>query len=688
MFRKKLTPSPGAQSPKVQSDEGDEEGPARASPIRSHPVQVGVLASTILFLYIVYLTIESNYGKEKVIRRTSVCDNAACQLYAYHLQRSIAAQVDPCTNFYDHVCGSWKPPRDGQKSVGQALYEYVMVGVRSWSERHALSRMNRATLKASRLLKACLESIEDFSSNIGDLIFLMEGVSLRWPHPPDLQAHPLEALVQLAARWRTEFVFKVALRVSNVSKVIYFYPGELVHHFVDQKMKDDYHDYLSGHAEMLGLSITRKESASMMKTAKQVGRKMAALKRKLHGEQHSLFTIQSAQNITTEVNAETWLTFLNSHIHLSDDTDMKGHIGLNDKFFVTDIRVFEALDGILKMNRSELLNYIGWKIVELFGDAFFSDAAFRGNKGLDCCARVEAVYGYALTAYYTMAVLTDDYLNKTTALFKEVSDATRELLLESGWSNSSVGAANRKLAGMTHSAWIEGLTGPFATLDNLYNDFPIRVENFVKGWMESNQILWNLSSSEKYNLYTVTSYPSGSRYIYDRNGAVLPTTLVFEPMFAPSYVEAIKLAGLGAVYAETITRAFDGSGVAVDSWLQLQQWMSPSEYLERRRCYKADSRSVWSAVALPVVLRALKNTEHRTNYGPQKLINFTSYSREALFFMAYCFASCSLDGADEVYSIRSKEACNYALQQSTEFAEAFQCPVGTPMNPEDKCKFW
>uniref|UniRef100_A0A8R1DGI6 Uncharacterized protein n=1 Tax=Caenorhabditis japonica TaxID=281687 RepID=A0A8R1DGI6_CAEJA len=74
------------------------------------------------------------------------------------------------------------------------------------------------------------------------------------------------------------------------------------------------------------------------------------------------------------------------------------------------------------------------------------------------------------------------------------------------------------------------------------------------------------------------------------------------------------------------------------------------------------------------------------------IVGFEDYPPDKLFFHARALKHCNTNNAreqqiSEGYSV-SDFRVNGVLANMEEFAETFQCPVGSPMNPEKKCKMF
>uniref|UniRef100_A0A6P7G7X5 Neprilysin-2-like n=1 Tax=Diabrotica virgifera virgifera TaxID=50390 RepID=A0A6P7G7X5_DIAVI len=78
-----------------------------------------------------------------------------------------------------------------------------------------------------------------------------------------------------------------------------------------------------------------------------------------------------------------------------------------------------------------------------------------------------------------------------------------------------------------------------------------------------------------------------------------------------------------------------------------------------------------------------------------KLPGFENYTSFQLFFIAYANIWCQTASIEDLTTaIEYDEHCPNAirvlgsLQNSPDFAKAFHCPTGSPMNPKNKCKIW
>ncbi|XP_075744565.1 neprilysin-21-like [Rhipicephalus microplus] len=63
-------------------------------------------------------------------------------------------------------------------------------------------------------------------------------------------------------------------------------------------------------------------------------------------------------------------------------------------------------------------------------------------------------------------------------------------------------------------------------------------------------------------------------------------------------------------------------------------------------------------------------------------------SAERIFFISSCVKWCEQEPLIGDRYAPSRSRCLVPLMNMPQFSAAFSCPLGTPMNPRDKCTFW
>jgi predicted metalloendopeptidase len=82
-------------------------------------------------------------------------------------------------------------------------------------------------------------------------------------------------------------------------------------------------------------------------------------------------------------------------------------------------------------------------------------------------------------------------------------------------------------------------------------------------------------------------------------------------------------------------------------------------------------------------------------YKNFKLPGLEKYTPDQLFFISFGRVWCSKERPEYLMQLIRGNAhppwkwrANGSIQNSREFAQAFGCPVGVPMNPPQKCEVW
>lgn len=210
-----------------------------------------------------------------------------------------------------------------------------------------------------------------------------------------------------------------------------------------------------------------------------------------------------------------------------------------------------------------------------------------------------------------------------------------------------------------------------------------------------------------------TAFPTLVNAVYNKspNQIYVMAAIANEPTFRADWPDYSLFGSLGSIVGHEITHGFDNNGQLYDKDGVRRMWwsnQSQAEFNSRLQCfinqynqYSVEGVQVNGQMSLPENLAdngglhaSFQAYRMRAASTPQPRLPSLPYTPEQLFFIAYGQTWCEL-GLPSYYQILVRTDAHapgsvraLAVANSREFAETFNCPVGSPMNPTNKCIIW
>ncbi|PIC43502.1 hypothetical protein B9Z55_004215 [Caenorhabditis nigoni] len=194
---------------------------------------------------------------------------------------------------------------------------------------------------------------------------------------------------------------------------------------------------------------------------------------------------------------------------------------------------------------------------------------------------------------------------------------------------------------------------------------------------------------------------------YERNLIQIPFDSLRLPYSDEHQMDFANYAGIGTIIGHEFTHAFDGQGKLHGPTGNLGVWWSQDsqrKFKTREQCFikqyagLMDSHDMNAAkeglyeniadhVGLKVAYEAWKTSGTQNS---ARMPGLEKYSQDQLFFLAYTQGWCALRSKSYKLQPHMEERIRMlgSLQNSPEFADAWQCPTTSFMNPAEKCTIW
>ncbi|KAI9495022.1 hypothetical protein BDB00DRAFT_815531 [Zychaea mexicana] len=385
-----------------------------------------------------------------------------------------------------------------------------------------------------------------------------------------------------------------------------------------------------------------------------------------------------------------------------------------------------------------------WRYLDTLGDMFVAprrklDAKLSGVEARAkpprwqfCLSQVDRSLGFLLGRYF---VLRDKDATETTAraeaMVEQLTETVAGRLGRVPWlvSEQDRNAALDKIQQLDRQVSCPTVApdtrSPIA-LAEFYQDVVPDRESFFKSVQSASQ--WKVKHSwdrlhQPIDRSSWDLVPQHVGMAYNRalNKVQIPAAMLQPPFFDPNGPDYLNYGALGAMIVHEIMHGFDRGGRHYDAQGKhgTDWWSSESQAafdtaascLERQyagfnvsgpnhQTYPVDGTQTLDGniADLGGLLQAYatwKKSRQVKDSNDRLLPGLDDWSRDQLFYINYARMRCSkstlenkLQELHTSHHAPDRWRVNGPLMNSEHFAKTFSCPIGTPMNPPDKCKVW
>ncbi|XP_065296921.1 endothelin-converting enzyme 1-like isoform X1 [Dermacentor albipictus] len=686
--------------------------------------QILLMAILIFIVTTVTAAIVILFRREQETPPTNpYCKTKDCLDHAWRLSDKLNSSLDPCQNFGAYVCSAWSPPKGYLEHSNSAMDDVR----KSWFPLFGNILREGANIirvghKPLLMYATCMGDSKQYGSNVEIFWKFLNECRLSWPEEPESSdTSALDVLITLAVKWQVSLFFQLRLlRLGPAPNWrLNLDPAPLVplvyQHHLTIKNTGGYANYWAAFFYTLKGSYDKDATINQtliqttMVLEGEVFRSLLFAMRPL-GVQQLLVPIEKIKFYTPPLDSKEWLRALKQ-------LELQPEMESNDQVLIADKNFFQTMAAVMaSYTDTQLLSLIAWSCVQLLAPAVdLQLLKYRYDQGVILyrpyfCERfVETAYRLLVVALTSVSRFSRQERALISANFDHLVATASALVNATDW----LDAENRQLAAVKLASTRLQLWPPEhflenEALDRMYAAFPSAELPFAEYWIQSS---WSAadtyrSSADIDVLSYVVNYELPYLFYDAASGAVkVAVGAIAPPLYYSDGTKAMFYGGLGFSMALNLVASMDKQGLR---WHPNGTFGDSFLSHAASRAFEDRNGCLATAEEAPVVDSPTYQTRpgSRTSIFPEipaLEVAYAAYRRsisesdddspqgisrnlsgDQVFFMTLCYMTCSLPGAVAPHMVD----CNKAVSNSEAFAQAFQCPYGSKMNPKRKCTFF
>ncbi|KAK8787897.1 hypothetical protein V5799_022327 [Amblyomma americanum] len=640
------------------------------------------------------------------------CDSFDCREHALHIGITLrSSQLDPCEDFGRFVCAGWQPRYILTRTVieeATVQWTWKLAAPRSRHENAASSSMAD---HASAMSSLCVDKgASDQHGSTRRLRAFMKAQGLLWPDDlsdplPRNSAKPLRSLVNLAVKWRLPLWFDIDLIPSGNerNRAVCLMPSRIA---VLWNSLFDHVEFTDPYTKILSKEVFRRNIKPSSWPKGSGGVIHRSIVRELSyaaGLSDVTSWISNVRGVADVVQAfspRDWADALQSAFNASPP------ITVEDEVLVSDFKDVKVVGRLFRDHTPrDVMAHVSWWVAQILGSltnaAVLKAMNMSGTLEKDfhvifCGLQIESAYNMLL-AVADKEQVTAQQRTTVEQFLERVFNKTANLVLQPGLiTDDERTALLRTIHGAATIIWPDDRYS--SELTRLYTNFATRTQDgFFDAWKAIRQIdsqSFKKHYSSKLRLAiaeirratsssTLTSYNAMLKTVYVSPAALSP------PFYYSTGTSAMIFGGLGFLYARESLRLlasakplFLSNANDIGSNSSALSYKPMDATLNRPSTCREQGHHLMSD--LPALEAAFAAYEmYRNDAEDVRLKDMEKFAPIQVFLITACHTMCETQNAT-----RMSPRCTVAMGNFRPFALAFACPVGSPMNPPEKCDFF
>jgi len=448
---------------------------------------------------------------------------------------------------------------------------------------------------------------------------------------------------------------------------------------------------------------------------------------------YNLYTIEELKSLAPNTD---WLKYFNGlvgeHFNLT----------LNEQIVVSVPKFVKEVDGLLAKpeNKRTVANYMIWRIIlqsysslnKQFRDAYFNyQRVVNGNsqepaRWDTCIGRVTDWMGMALSSLYVKHHFDPDSKKQAVTLVQYLQKEFRRILQnEIDWMDSKTRAsAIKKLDNFkTYIGYPDQLLND-TLVDEYYELLTINPDEYYKNVFSYNKFvtdksynkLRELNDKEDWKKHSIAATVNAFNYL-DDNSIEFPAAILQGNFYNSKRPNYLNFGSIGMVIGHEVTHGFDDTGMQFNEIGNSENWWAPStehKFREKAQCiidqygnfthpqvnmslngYATQGENIADNGGITQAFGAYQQWVKDRGVKEPSLPGLGNFTNEQLFFVSFGNIWCSLERQQYIKKLilsdehsPSRFRINGVVQNSKQFATAFNCKENSKMNPKNKCRVW
>ncbi|KAK4876270.1 hypothetical protein RN001_012692 [Aquatica leii] len=722
--------------------------PGKRKPSRETFLLAALLALLVFSLICLLLLI--NGGNEECTKTNGtsrkVCLTEECVRTAASLLSAMDHSADPCQDFFQYACGTWKKnhviPEDRSSiSTFEVMADQLQVILKGVLEESINEDDNEATAKAKTFYNTCMNIPQ--IRKIGDTPLRNVLSSLGgWPvtdsnwEPPPFSIEILLGRLRgdynegvLVEQWVGPDDKNSSVNIIQLDQMQLALPSR--DYYLKSSSEGDleaYHKYMTNVALLLGANKTTADDE--LRAVVEFEKKLANVSlpevdRHDTSTIYKKLTLAQLQKVVPQIN---WLQYLSSF--LSDEiTENEPVVAYGLSYFIEMGKILEQTD------RRVIHNYVLWRLIMALVPHMIDDyqrerVEFRKillgilserSRWSQCVEWTNKKLGMAVGALFIRDNFNHDSKETALEMIHTIREAFNDLLAENDWMDDETRAvAKEKADAMNERIGYPQLITESVELISEYDalnitndEFMVNILNVLK--YEADQNSQKLRQPVDRDKWSTEPAIVNAFYNPNKNDIVIPAGILQPLFYSQHFPKSLNYGGIGVVIGHELTHGFDDKGRQFDKDGNMMQWwnnVTIRAFRDRAQCiidqysrYKIDEvglyvngrmtqgENIADNGGLKEAFRAYRKWVRK--HGEEADLPGLNLTHDQLFFLNYAQIWCgSMRPEDALTKVRSSVHSPGPirvlgpLSNSWDFARAYNCPLGSPMNPTNKCSVW